>query len=112
VSRAGLLVAAALLVAAWPEGPPAPGPCPPVSGAARLLCGLPLDLNAARAEDLEALPGIGPARARAIAAARPFVDLAEVGRVHGVGPRTLARIAPWVEVEAEGQVPRPGESAP
>lgn len=100
MSRAVLLVAAAALVAALPEGPPEVAACPSVSGGARLVCGLPLDLNAAAAEDLEVLPGIGPARARAIAEARPFAALAEVVRVPGVGPRTLERIEPWVELGA------------
>jgi competence protein ComEA len=108
VSRAVLVVAAASLWAALPEGPATPEPCPPVSGAARLVCGLPLDLNRAAPEDLEALPGIGPARARAIAEARPFAELAEVGRVSGVGPRTLARIARWVDVRASRDDDRQG----
>lgn len=98
MSRAALVVAAVALVAALPDGPPVAAACPPVSGGARLVCGLPLDLNAARPEDLEVLPGIGPVRARAIAEARPFAALAEVERVPGVGPRTLEAIAPWVEL--------------
>jgi hypothetical protein len=72
-------------------------------GPARLLFGARLDANRADGLALEALPGIGPARAAAILrsrADRPFARVADLERVHGIGPRTLARIAPWLEVGA------------
>lgn len=71
----------------------------PLAGAERLLFGLPLELNRADAASLEALPGIGPARAAAIAreaAARPFCAVAELDRVPGIGPATLAGLAALV----------------
>ena len=64
-----------------------------------LLFGGWLDLNRAEAQALEALPGIGPARARAIAAARPFSSLDELERVRGIGPKTRAALSPWLRVE-------------
>ena len=70
----------------------------PMRGAAGLLCGRALDLNAATPESLEALPGIGPARARALAAARPFASVADVERVRGIGPALRRRLQPFVEV--------------
>jgi hypothetical protein len=73
----------------------------PLRGPARLLFGLRLDPNTARARSLEALPGIGPARAAAIASARcdrPFASVADLERVDGIGPKTRAAIAPWLEV--------------
>ena len=68
----------------------------PASGAARLLYGEPLDLDLEAAESLEALPGIGPTRARAIVEARPLCAVADLDRVPGIGPRTLERLRPLV----------------
>lgn len=63
---------------------------------------LVLDLNAAPVETLSALPGVGPALAAEIAARRaeaPFVDLPDLARrARGVGPATLARLAPHLRV--------------
>ena len=73
----------------------------PLRGAARLLFGLPIDLNRAAPDALEVLPGIGPARAAAIArerAVRPFCAVDELERVPGIGATTRARLAAWVEV--------------
>jgi competence protein ComEA len=67
---------------------------PRVEGPARLLFGLAIDPNRADRLTLEALPGLGPTRAAALLAARPFRSLAELQRVPGVGPRTIARLAP------------------
>jgi competence protein ComEA len=75
---------------------------PALRGPARLLFALPLDLNRADAESLQALPGIGPARARAIVAERerrPFASTAEIVRVRGIGPVTARRLAGAVAVE-------------
>jgi hypothetical protein len=71
----------------------------PLGGAEGLLFGLPLDLGAADPGALEALPGIGPSRAAAIAreaAERPFCSVAELERVPGIGPVTRRRLAAWV----------------
>jgi competence ComEA-like helix-hairpin-helix protein len=71
----------------------------PLRGPARLLVGLPIDPNRADAATLEALPGIGPARALAIVAARergPFRRVEDLSRVPGIGPHTLAGLAGWI----------------
>ncbi len=73
----------------------------PSAGAIGLLYGHPLDLNRASAETLEVLPGIGPGRAAAIVAYRreqPFLRVADLERVDGIGPRTVARLEGWVAV--------------
>jgi hypothetical protein len=82
----------------WPGTPERPKAGPPGRGAARLLWGLPLDLNREEARAIEALPGIGPGRARAIVAKRPLCTLADLDRVSGIGPVTLRRLAGKVSV--------------
>jgi hypothetical protein len=93
-ARAAWLLASALLVTALPGGPEPSRPTgeAPSRGAARLLWGLPLDLNREDARALQALPGIGPSRAEAIVAGRPFCGPDDLARVPGVGPVTLRRL--------------------
>ena len=60
-----------------------------------------VDLNRASAEALIALPGIGPALAARIVAARrerPFTSAQDLLRVRGIGPATLERLLPLVRV--------------
>lgn len=93
---AALVVALILLASALPlvRDVARPGSTPPPqAGAARLLWGLPLDLNREDERTLEVLPGIGPTRARAIRAARPFCRVSDLRRVDGIGPVTLSRLA-------------------
>lgn len=56
----------------------------------------PLDVNRATAEQLEELPGVGPATATAIITERerngPFVDVDDLDRVPGIGPAKLAAL--------------------
>lgn len=60
------------------------------------------DLNAAPERHLLLLPGIGPTRARAIveerARAGPFASAADLARVRGIGPATVATLAALVRV--------------
>lgn len=68
----------------------------------RLVFGLPLDVNTASAEALDALPGIGPGLAAALVEERarggPFAALEDLERVRGIGPATVERLRPFVEV--------------
>ena len=77
--------------------------CPDLTGRLALLLGRPIRLNQARAEDLMALPGVGPARAAAIVSYRDVVgdyaSVATLGRVPGLGPVTVARLAPMLSTE-------------
>jgi len=63
-----------------------------------------LDPNTAPPEILTALPGLGPGLVRNWIAAReehPFRSLDDLERrVRGIGPATLARIAPYLEIPA------------
>jgi len=69
-------------------------------GAARLLFGLRLDPHRESPRVLEALPGIGPARALAIARearVRPFCRIEDLERVAGIGPVIRSRLAAFLE---------------
>lgn len=61
-----------------------------VGGGEGAVAGFPIDLNRATAEDLDRLPGIGPATAAAIVAHReqhgPFADVDALADVRGIGP--------------------------
>jgi competence protein ComEA len=54
---------------------------------------MPIDVNVATADELEALPGVGPATATAIVTERerngPFLDVDDLDRVPGIGPAKL-----------------------
>ena len=79
--------------AATPDPPR--GPRSPRPGVAKP----PVDLNRAPPATLETLPGIGPALARRIVAARserPFSSVDDLERVPGIGPATVARLRPLV----------------
>lgn len=73
--------------------PPAEGPAPP-SG--------PVDLNSATAEQLDALPGVGPVTAAAILAWRQangrFTTVDQLGEVDGIGPARLEKLRSLVRV--------------
>jgi len=61
----------------------------------------PIDLNRATAEELTALPGIGPALAARIVEARertPFTSVEDLGRVRGLGATRRERLRPLVTV--------------
>lgn len=66
----------------------------------------PLDLNSASMAELEALPGIGAAKAAAIIEerqVRPFADVDDLERVRGIGPALLAELRTQVTVSAPAQ---------
>jgi competence protein ComEA len=60
-----------------------------------------LDLNSASIVELEALPGIGPAKAAAIVEARTssrFASVEDLERVKGIGPSIIAELRDQVTV--------------
>ena len=65
-----------------------------------------LDPNTADVEGLCQLPGVGPAMAERIMAARPFEGADDLMRVSGVGPTVLTRMRPFLLpsfAEGEGE---------
>lgn len=83
--------------------------------------GRPLDVNRASAIELTLLPGVGPKLASEIVAVRaragPFRDAAALGRVRGIGPKTLTKLGPLLRFGSEelehaaGAQPHLGDAA-
>ena len=69
--------------------------------------GLPIDVNAAGAAELELLPGVGPATATAIITERerngPFLDVDDLDRVPGIGPAKLDALRDLARHEPGGR---------
>jgi len=62
-----------------------------------------IDINSADATQLESLPGIGPAKSKAIIDYRtqngPFQNAADLEKVPGIGPKTMEQLAPLIMVK-------------
>ena len=60
----------------------------------------PVNVNTATADQMDTLPGIGPALAQRIITHRPYSHVDDLLRVPGIGPATLEKIRPLVTVES------------
>ncbi|HVM02968.1 MAG TPA: helix-hairpin-helix domain-containing protein [Acidimicrobiales bacterium] len=85
------------------ESPPAATVPPAAGGGAKAATPAgPVNLNTATAEQLDALPGVGPATSRAILAYRSshgrFRSVTELLEVPGIGPAKLEALRPLVKV--------------
>ena len=80
-----------------------------------LLCGVAsaegetvVNVNTATLEELQALPGVGEARARAILEARKarggFAKVDELVDVKGIGPAGLERMRPFARIAGPTQI--------
>src|SRR5688572_27182386 len=78
--------------------PKRPTPCVDSSEAPKPAAPVLVDLNQASETELMTLPGVGPARARAILAFREahggFSNLSQLMRIKGFGRATLKRLRP------------------
>lgn len=66
-----------------------------------LIIRSPVSVSTATLEQLDRLPGIGPATAAAIIEERtrqPFMRIEDLGRVRGIGPKKLEKLRPYVRV--------------
>lgn len=82
--------------------PEASGPGPPEAASGGIAPDGRVDVNRASAEQLESLPGIGPAKAAAIITHRetegPFAVPGDLRAVPGIGERTFQQLADLVTV--------------
>jgi competence protein ComEA len=82
--------------------PAGPAPDPPVADTSATTVPGPIDLNVAGVDELQRLPGIGPALAAAIVDDRerngPFASVDDLDRVSGIGPAKLERLRDRVRV--------------
>ncbi|HUV87074.1 MAG TPA: helix-hairpin-helix domain-containing protein [bacterium] len=113
---AALAVGAAVKVLRGERAPPPPKPLeaefdlaevkPPLEAAALAEAAAPekINVNAADAAALCALPGIGPAYAARVVAYReshgPFEKPEDLAKVKGIGPATVEKIAPYITCAA------------
>lgn len=69
-----------------------------------------VNLNRASLEELTRLPGIGPARARAVLELRTrlkrFERVEQLMRVRGIGRRTFRRLLPMLRLSGETTLPQ------
>jgi competence protein ComEA len=76
-----------------------------MTGAQLMVLGLALDLNQAPAEDLQAIPGIGPALARRIITYRemhgPFAQVDDLLKVKGMGEKSLVKIQLYLAIRSD-----------
>jgi competence protein ComEA len=73
-----------------------------------------LDINTATIQQLEALPKIGPAKAKAIVETRsqkPFRSVADLTRVKGIGAKTALFLQDYVQVQTPSDTPTTPSSA-
>jgi competence protein ComEA len=81
-----------------------PGRARPLTGLELVLLGRPVDLNRASAEDLAAVPGIGPGLAAEVVREReergPFRSPDSLLRVRGIGPVRVERARPWIRASS------------
>lgn len=103
VNLARFVVDGEQVVVPRPGDPAAPvaGPLAPVPGGTATAA-TPVDLNAAGAADLDALPGVGPVLAQRILDWRSqhgrFTSVDELGEVSGIGEAVLGRLRSLVRV--------------
>lgn len=116
-----LVTVAGQAPAAAPAGAPAGAASPPIRGAAgpktargsRQAAALSeppakpkVDLNSAGEKDLETLPGVGPATARKIIAARPYSMVEDLARA-GIPASVIAKLAPYATTGPASPPPTP-----
>jgi competence ComEA-like helix-hairpin-helix protein len=65
----------------------------------KLKPGETININTATQEQLEALLGIGPVKAQAIIAGRPYAQIEDIMKVKGIKEKTFAKIKDYIVVK-------------
>lgn len=60
-----------------------------------------VNINTATTDELETLPGIGPALAKLIIERRPYATPADLEQVSGIGAKKVQSLRPYVKVEGD-----------
>ncbi len=103
--RVGGLLGVLLIVAGFGTIVTVDSPVALVVGSSNESIGLRIDPNSAPWWELTIIPGVGPTTARRIVSFRsenrgavdgPFRRPADLQAVHGIGPKTSARLAPYL----------------
>lgn len=68
------------------------------SGPVKMAQGVKINPNTAARDELMKLPGVGEVTANRIIQARPFRRLSDLLNVEGIGPKTLEKLKPYLEV--------------
>lgn len=75
------------------------------ASAASAATGGAVNLNTANETELDALPGVGPAKAQAVLAYRakygPFKKIEDLVRVKGFGRKTVAKLRPYLSLAGQ-----------
>jgi competence protein ComEA len=107
---AALLALFTAAARAEPEAPPAPCACAEAGEPLKLV-----DLNRASEAELLELPGVGPARARAILAFRAehggFHSVSQLLRIKGFGRAMLRRLRPLLTLSPKAEASRDAPAA-
>jgi competence ComEA-like helix-hairpin-helix protein len=62
---------------------------------------LRVNINTATIEELETLPGIGPAKARFIVANRPYQSVENLAKLQGIGHRLATDLQPLIKIDGK-----------
>lgn len=74
------------------------------------VAGAKIDPNTATAEQLQEIPGVGPAMAEKIISGRPYASVDDLKNVPGIGEAKFAQMAPLMAIQGK-PAPRPASSA-
>ena len=64
---------------------------------------LVVNINSASLEELQTLPGIGPVRANAVIANRPYQTVDELRKVSGISERQLKEMRAFVKIDGRSE---------
>jgi competence ComEA-like helix-hairpin-helix protein len=62
---------------------------------------LRVNINTATIEELQTMPGIGPAKARLIAANRPYQSVEDLAKLQGIGHRLATDLQPLIKIDGK-----------